>query len=441
MNEPRFSPTQSGRAVPRSQLHRVWEPDAFWWATGIEDTFITAPSPRRGRSLDEYALTEHYERWSQDLGLVAELGVKTARYGIPWHRVNPGMNLWDWTFADNTLERLLELGIDPIVDLVHYGTPDWLNGAFLNPDYPRYVSEYAARLAERFKGRIFWYTPLNEPRITAWYCGRLGWWPPFKRGWRGFVELMLAICRGIVQTAEALRGVDPEIVLVHVDATDLYSTRDPMLRAEAERRQQIVFLALDLISGRVDAAHPLYDWLVSHGAQENALAWFIDRRVDLDLVGLNLYPMYSQKELADSSQGLRTKMPYASGDLVERLAQLYWEHYQRPLMLTETAAQGPGVRRQKWLDDSVDAVRRVRGHGIPLIGYTWWPLFSLVGWAYREGKKELAEYFLNLGLWDLDPHTLDRMPTSLIEAYRECATGGHRRVGELVGAQHLPRAA
>ena len=51
---------------------------------------------------------------------------------------------------------------------------------------PEFVAEYAARIAERFRGRIHTYTPLNEPRVTAWYCGKLGWWPPGRRGWRGF---------------------------------------------------------------------------------------------------------------------------------------------------------------------------------------------------------------------------------------------------------------
>ena len=105
-----------------------------------------------------------------------------------------------------------------------------MEGAFLNPDFPEYMAEYAARVAERFKGRVFSYTPLNEPRITAWYCGKLGWWPPYRKGWAGFVEVMLAICRGIVRSVEAMGDVDPEIVPVHVDATDLYETLEPGLR-------------------------------------------------------------------------------------------------------------------------------------------------------------------------------------------------------------------
>jgi beta-glucosidase len=111
---------------PRSQLLRLTAPDAFWWSTGIEDTFITAPHPVTGRTLDEYELTGHYDRWYDDLGLVAELGVPCARYGVPWHRIQPNPNTWDWTFPDETLERLLALGVAPQVDLVHYGLPAWI---------------------------------------------------------------------------------------------------------------------------------------------------------------------------------------------------------------------------------------------------------------------------------------------------------------------------
>jgi beta-glucosidase len=79
----------------RAHLDRLTAPGTFVWATGIEDTFITAPWPATGRALDEYELTGHYERWQDDLALLASLGIRTARYGIPWHRVNPSPTAWD----------------------------------------------------------------------------------------------------------------------------------------------------------------------------------------------------------------------------------------------------------------------------------------------------------------------------------------------------------
>lgn len=416
----------------RSQLGRLTDPGAFVWATGIEDTFITAPWPATGRTLDEYALTGHYERWKSDIDLIAHLGVKAARYGVPWHRIEPERGRWDWDFADKTLEHLIAVGVEPIVDLVHYGLPPWLEGAFLNPDYAKRVAEYAARLAERFKGRIVWYTPLNEPRITAWYCGRLGWWPPFRRGWSGFVMLMLAIAEGIVETVQALHQVDPDIVPVHVDATDVYDAATPDLTDEAAHRQEIVFLALDLVSGRVDSAHALWPWLLRHGATEERLGWFQRHAVDLPLIGLNFYPMFTQKVLRRAAGGkLRIDKPYASGDLVQRLGRLYFARYGTALFVAETASQGSVRRRQDWLDASVASVKNLREEAIPMVGYTWWPMFDLVAWAYRQGERDPAAYLGRMGLWDLDSQSLDRTETPLVRSYQDYVSRGAGAVGYL----------
>jgi len=428
--------------VTRSTMTSLELPHGFQWLAGIEDTFITAPSPKTGRTLDEYELTEHYARWLEDIDLFAELGLKAVRYGIPWHRVNPAPGAWNFAWADKPLERLLELGIQPVVDLVHYGLPAWIDGAYLHPDYDRFVAEYAARVAERYKGRIHTYTPLNEPRITAWYCGRLGWWPPALRGWRGFVSVMLAVCRGIVRTVEAQRAIDPEIVHAHVDATDLYEAGSADLVDETARRQAIVFLALDLITGRVTSSHELAAWLVAQGAAPAELDWFRAHAIELDIVGINLYPLFSQKRLVRTASKLRIKMPYADATIAETLAELYWRRYGRPVFISETASSGTVQRRAAWLDGSVAAVRQARGHGVPLIGYTWWPLFALVTWGYREGRKAPHRYLKQMGLWDLRPSArgLERVRTRLVDRYRELAASGVQHVGPIVRIDEAQRA-
>lgn len=419
---------------PRSRLELLPAPESFVWAAGIEDTVITEPWPATGRALDEYALTGHTRRWAEDFALMARLGVGAARYGIPWHEVNPAPGRWDWELADRRLDRLLALGIEPIVDLVHYGVPSWLAGGFLAPDFPARMAEFAARLAERFRGRVRWYTPLNEPRITAWYCGRLGWWPPARRGWRGFVAVLLGLCRGICATVAALRAVDPEIVDVQVDATDAYSSADPQLAAEVELRAQVGFLALDLVTGQVVPGHALHVWLLRHGATAGDLAWFQEHAVrDPAVVGINLYPLFSNKVLRRSVGGLRLRMPYGDGSLVTRLGEAYWRRYRRPVMITETASAGPVARRAAWLAQSVAAVRGLRERGVPLVGYTWWPLFALVGWAYRQGRRPVEDHLVQMGLWDLapGPDGLRPVETTLVDDYRTLVAGGSAAVGTL----------
>jgi beta-glucosidase len=419
----------------RSQLKSLTEPDAFWWATGIEDTFITAPHPVTGRTLDEYELTDHYRRWRQDLELMRELGVGCARYGVPWHRIQPERSRWDWRTADEPLQRMLDLGIAPQVDLVHYGLPAWIDGAYLNPDYPQLVAEYAARLAERFKGKIHWYTPLNEPRITAWYCGRLGWWPPYRRSWQGFVEVMLAVAAGVQTTVAALRAVDPQIVAYYVDATDLYESGDAGLQAEVRRRQEIVFLALDLMAGRVRETHPLHGWLRGLGVNEGRLEGFAAHAVTPEVIGLNLYPMFTRKRiLRDAAGRLRIRMPYTEEGLIEGVVRRYHARYGVPMMISEVATAGSVARRVAWLERSTAAVRELRAEGLPVVGYTWWPMFALVTWAWRQGKRDVARHLLQMGLWNLDAE-LNRIPTPAVEAYRRMVADGPNRVGALLRHQ------
>ncbi len=421
-----------------SQRARLTDPDSFLWCTGIEDTFITAPWPKTGRTLDEYELTQHYDRWHADIGLMKQIGVKAARYGLPWHRINPQRSQWDFAWADRAIERLLELEIEPIIDLVHYGLPAWIEGAYGHPDFPEYMAEYAGRVAERYRGRVFAYTPLNEPRITGWYCGRIGWWPPFGTSWRGFVDVMKAVARGIVRTVETLRSIDDEILPVHVDATDLYQPIGDDQNHEAAFRQNLVFLALDLISGRVTEIHPLAVWLRKRGFTEADFEWFQRRAIELPFIGINLYPMFTYKEVSRSAEGrLRIRMPYAGGELIDCLAKLYWDRYRAPIFISETASVGSVARRMRWLHDSLAATRRVRVAGIPLVGYTWWPLFALVTWAYRQGEKPAYSYLKQMGLWDLNDD-FTRVPTELIEAFLEYSQQAAEKVGALSPSVAVP---
>src|SRR3954466_277885 len=220
---------------------------AFRWAVGIENTFV--PHKRAGhRPLDEYELMDHYRLWRQDIDLAADLGISTIRYGIPWYKVNPNPGQFDWSWTDAVLDHLVAVkGLTPIIDLMHYGTPLWLDNHFVNASYPRRVAEYAARFAERYASLVRMYTPLNEPAVTAAFCGRNGRWPPYLSGDNGYVKVLISLARGICRTAEALRAVQPGALLVHVEDLGLETASRPDLLETASRAQQDRFLPLDLV--------------------------------------------------------------------------------------------------------------------------------------------------------------------------------------------------
>lgn len=374
--------------------------------------------------MDEYELTQHYRFWQADIDRVAELGVSHIRWGIPWYRVNPRPGVFEWAWIDDVLDYLVnKRGIQPIVDLMHYGTPEWLENSFLHPDYPAYVADYAHAVATRYGSLVRYYTPLNEPTITADRCGRQGEWPPYLQREAGYVAVLLPVVRGMTRTTAAVRAADPDAVFVQVEALGWHWTNNPLLQREVERRMAHTYLALDLFTGRVDARHPLWGYLRRNGAAEAELLALRQQAGQLDILGVNLYP-WSGGEVVALRKGSRGKL---NGHHLGDVLRDAWQRYQLPLMVTETSARSDVAGRVQWMDETIAAVADARAEGLPVLGYTWFPALSMIDWEYRIGTAPLADYLLHLGLWDAAfdaDGTLQRHPTPSVARYRHYVTQG-----------------
>ena len=77
--------------------------------------------------------------------------------------------------------------------------------------------------------------------------------------------------------------------------------------------------------------------------------------------------------------------------------------YGRPLFISETSTNGTIAARARWLTESLRAVSVFRAAGIPVVGYTWWPLFDLIDWVYRSGARPVEDYITRLGPGTLAP--------------------------------------
>lgn len=396
------------------------DPASFLWATGIENTFV--PQTRAGmRALDEYALTQHYEFWQADFDHVAASGVQAVRWGIPWYRVQPGPKRWDWSWTDAALDYLVnQKHILPILDLMHYGTPLWLDNSFINADYPRRVAEYAAAVAERYGKLVKVYTPLNEPTVNALFCGRKGEWPPYLCGEDGYLKVLLALARGIVLTMQALKAVQPDALTVQVEAVGHRWARTACLADYAAHENEAQYLAFDLCTGRVDESHPLFAHLGEHGIGAQELAWFQERAVHFDVFGANFYPWSYGPVVRRRDRVCNARYDTPGAALGEVLQEVY-DRYQMPIMVTETSADASIAGRGQWMDDTIGAVRALRSRGVPVVGYTWFPLLSLYRWDVRLGARPLDSYLMHLGLYELErdhDRLLRRTATPLVDRFR-----------------------
>ena len=398
---------------------------AFQWATGIENTFI--PQFRYGlRPLEEYDLTQHYSLWRSDLDQVASLGISQLRWGIPWYRVQPAPDRWDWVWVDKVLDYMVNVKkIRPILDLMHYGTPVWLDNSFINASYPERVAEYAYAVAERYKDLVQYYTPLNEPTVNAEFAGRRGCWPPYLEGDDGYTKVLMQIARGIVLTVQAVRQAHHNPVFVQVEAMGWSWTESRVHWPLVDNDRNHELLAFDLVTGRVGASHPLWEYLQSHGVSPMDIEWFKARAVNLDVLGVNLYP-WSGGAWVTGADNQPCRAGELAGCHLADVLRYSWHRYHLPLMVTETSARRDIAGRSMWMDETIAAVRAVRAEGIPVLGYTWFPAMTMIDWEYRNDGKPITEHLVHLGLWDSEfdeAGVLVRCPTPLVAQYQKYILG------------------
>jgi hypothetical protein len=119
-----------------------------------------------------------------------------------------------------------------------------------------------------------------------------------------------------------------------------------------------------------------------------------------------------------------------------RLIEDYYLRYRAPIIVTETSAYGHEKARRQWLEPT-RAIRDLRSRGIPVVGYTWFPMFTMIGWRYRFGRSPIEKYRIELGLFRLsDEPAVERwLATPLVEDMRSCIQNPAQRMGELFPAE------
>lgn len=379
----------------------------FMFTTGIENSYPTIQLPDgTTKRVDEMEKTGHYERWKEDFALVKDMGLEFLRYGPPYYKVHEGPGKFNWDFTDVTFKKLKELGITPIVDLCHFGVPDWL-GNFQNEEFPFFFAEYAKAFAQRFPDLTL-YTPINEIFIAAMFSAQYGWWNERLQSDRTFVTALKNLCKANVLAMREILRIQPDATFIQSESSEYFHPFDPDAAPLARFLNQKRFLSLDLTYG-----YPInvgmYEYLLSNGMTRQEYNWFIENQVKAHCVMGNDY--YVTNEHLVYSNG-RTE---ASGEIFGYyvITRQYYNRYRLPIMHTETNIRMPACK--EWLFKQWANVHRLKHDGVPIIGFTWYSLLHQVDWdsALRNDAGIVNE----LGLYDLDRKI---MPVG--SAYRELIT-------------------
>jgi hypothetical protein len=268
----------------------------FVFATGIECSYPTV-SDVQGRRLrvDQLEQTFHYHYWQQDFALVRELGLHWLRYGPPYYRVHTGPGQYDWEFTDLVFAEMQRLGIVPIVDLCHFGVPDWV-GDFQNPDWPQLFAQFALAFAERFPWVRF-YTPVNEIYVCAKLSTLAGFWNERRRGdHRAFVTALKHLCQANLLAIEAILKVRPDAVFIQSESAEYFhlGATDSATVARASWENQVRFLSFDFLYA-VPPAGDVLLYLLDNGLTREEFTWFMQHDLgDRIVMGNDFYERNEQ---------------------------------------------------------------------------------------------------------------------------------------------------
>ena len=366
---------------------------SFMFATGIENSY---PTIKGGRErVDEMEKCGFYKHWKTDFQLIEELGVRFLRYGPPIHTTWLGDGKYDWAFTDETMAEIKRRDIVPIIDLCHFGVPDWM-GNFQNGDFPALFRRYAHDFAMRFPW-VQLYTPVNEMYICATFSARYGWWNEQMTSDRGFVTALKYIVKANVLAMQAILEVRPDAIFIQSESSEYYHAENPSAIGPAEVMNSERFLSLDLNYGRrVDSE--MYEFLTDNGMTREEYHFFLNNRLKQHCILGNDYYMTNEHRVHPDGS------TEASGEIFgySEITRQYYDRYKLPVMHTETNIREgeTGQEAVNWLHKEWANVLSVRNQGIPILGFTWYSLTDQVDWdsALRENNGNVNP----LGLYDLD---------------------------------------
>jgi dTDP-4-dehydrorhamnose reductase len=347
-----------------------------------------------------------------DLRQFASLGVEVIRYPVLWERIAPdGLEQADWSWADERLTLLDDLGIRPIAGLVHHGSGP-RDTSLIDPAFPEKLAKFAQAVAQRYPW-LSYYTPVNEPLTTARFSGLYGHWYPHERNDLMFAKALIHECRATTLSMQAIRQINPHAQLVQTeDLGKTFST--PLLTYQAQLENERRWLSIDLLCGRVNPSHPLWDYLRQAGVEADELLWFQDNPCPPDIIGINRYVCGDRfiDERLDRypphTRGGNGKHQYADVEAVwvcadgiydhAALLKEAWERYQQPIAITEAHLGCTREEQLRWLKEIWQVAEAVRQDGVDLRAVTVWSLLGTYDWNNLVTR---ADGFYEPGVFDV----------------------------------------
>ena len=371
---------------------------------------------------------DSFNRYPEDMRLLAENGYNSYRFSIEWARIEPARGLYSKVMLDHyraMIDQALELGLTPVVTLHHFTNPAWFAqvGGWLADDAVETFCRYVEKVCTILDG-VEWVVTMNEPNMLAVMTGMQ----------RMFAAQAAQAASGQGQrsgnddAAASTVVEDPEVELVPREEEAWQSPtvdeerkkfRMPTPEVDIGKR----FVEAHVAARAVVRAHTKakVGWTVANrafevlpGGEEKAKAlsyvWedlYLEPSRDDDFVGVQCYTVQGvdadglvpHPDHPDNTLVGTAFRPDAIGVAVRHTAEVTGG---TPIMVTENGiATARDEQRVEYIDRALGHLAACISDGIKVTGYQHWSLLDNFEWGHWKPT---------FGLVAVDRETFERRP-------------------------------
>lgn len=450
-----------GAVASAYQIEGAWQADGK--GSSVWDMFTR----RKGHVWDGQTgqvSCDHYNRYKEDVALMAQMGLNAYRFSVSWPRVMPNgtgsINKAGLGFYDRLVDELLGAGIQPWVTLFHWDYPYelFLRGGWLNPDSPSWFAKYTEAVVDRLSDRVTHWVTLNEPQCFIGLGHETGEHAPGLR--LDLPEVLLAGHHALLAHGRAVavireRAKKPPVVGWSPAGTIYYPATETPADIDAAR------IATNSVWSGVWNNRWWGDPVVFGHYPEFGLRVYGDAapkvtkadmkiiRQPIDFYGCNIFQGEAIKAGPDGAPAHAPLPPGHPRTLYlwsQTPEALYWgprflsETYKLPIVITENGMSNCDmvghdgrVRDQVRIEFMISYMRQLRralAEGIDVRGYFVWSLMDNFEWA--EGYKH------RFGLIHVDYSTQKRTLKDSALWYRDVIVSNGAELEKYLPAEGPP---
>ena len=369
---------------------------------------------------------DHYNRYEEDIKLLADSGLNAYRFSVEWARIEPE----EGTFDEKEIEHYRKViaccktcGVEPIVTLMHFTSPVWLirKGGWEAESTIEDFRRYAAYVTDKLGGELRYICTINEANMGLQLAA-------IAKRFTLMAERAAKNARsaeGTVQVGMNFEKMMENMKYAAAENAQIFGTPQPQIFVSSRTPEgdALVFRAHQAAKAAIKARYPnikvgitlsMHDCQALPGGESFAkAAWeeefrhYLPYIRDDDFLGVQNYTrtQYGPEGQLPCPEGAElTQMDYEFyPEALENVIRKVHEDFKGDLIVTENGvAVSDDSRRVEFIRRALQGVENCLNDGIPVKGYCHWSLMDNFEW--QKG------FSMTFGLIAVDRATMERHP-------------------------------